>query len=221
MKALKKILAIALVICMLASTLALTSCGKDEDNGDKGNDNGGNTATNDNTYTITVVDGAKNPVEGVTVMVSPTYKTYKSNKDGKITFETDKTGLQAMITASPDGYEHSTSIVDFKSGSKELTLTVTKLADETVTYTVKIVDQNNDPVVGASVQLCYNGVCLTAVSTDANGEITNSLKAGYEVSVKVEVAPGSGYTLPAPDANGYHATIPDGETSITITVTKN
>ena len=220
MKALKKILALMLVICMLASVLAFTSCKKDDEPDDTNStDNTGNTS--ENTYTITVLDGANNPVSGVTVMVEPMYKPYTSDANGKISFEADAANLKAMILSSPDGYSHSSDIVSFKSGSKELTLTVKKDADSKVTYTVKVVDQNGDPVVGAEVQLCYkDSVCLVGVNTDENGEMTNKLDAGYEVLVKLVTLP-DGYTAPTPDASGYHATIAANKTAITIEVTKN
>ena len=88
-----------------------------------------------------------------------------------------------------------------------------------MTYTVTVVDQNGDAVVGAGVQLCYNGVCLPAVNTDDNGTITNLIKDGYEVSVLITVP--NGYSEPTPVSGTYHAVIPEGQTEITITVTKN
>ena len=220
MKALKKFLIIALLLCMAMSTLALTSCKKDNGDDTDNTDGGGNvTDTPDaDTYTITVVDGANTPVAGVKVMIDPTFKSYTSDANGKITFETDKTGLKVAILSAPEGYEYSSSPVSFKSDSKELKLTVTKLADEKVTYTVTVIDQNGDPVIGAGVQLCYNNVCLPAVETDANGVMTNTLKAGYEVSVLLTLPDGYSKT---PVSGDYHAIIPEGETTATVTVTKN
>ena len=223
MTMLKKILIIALVFCMAASMLALTSCNKDKgdntNNGENsGNDNTNNTPTGE-TYTITVVDGANNPVAGVKVMTDPGFKTYTSDAQGKITFESDKTGIKVAVLSAPEGYEYSSDAISFKSGSKELTIKVTKAQDERVTYTVTVVDQNGDAVVGAGVQLCYNGVCLPAVNTDDNGTITNLIKDGYEVSVLITVP--NGYSEPTPVSGTYHAVIPEGQTEITITVTKN
>ena len=159
MKAFKKFLILALVFCMMASMLALTSCKKDDvddTNDANGSGNTNDTPTAEPAYTITIVDGANNPVAGVKVMVEPTYKTYTSDENGKIAFDTDKTGLKVMILSSPEGYEHSSEPVSFKSGSKELKLTVSKVADDKVSYKVTVLDQNGDPVVGAGVQLCYN-----------------------------------------------------------------
>lgn len=222
MTALKKILIIALVFCMAASMLTLTSCNKDKgdnnnDTENNGNNNNDNTPTGE-TYTITVVDGANNPVAGVKVMTDPSFKTYTSDAQGKITFESDKTGIKVAILSAPEGYDYSSGAVSFKSNSKELTLTVSKAADERVTYTVTIVDQNGDAVVGAGVQLCYNGLCLPSVNTDDNGVMTNLIKDGYEVSVLLTLP--EGYSATTVSGN-YHAIIPEGQTEITVTVTKN
>ena len=89
-----------------------------------------------------------------------------------------------------------------------------------IEYTVKVVDQNGDAVVGMSIQLCPNGVCLAEkFVTDANGEITVKLNAGSAVDVKLEAL--EGYVLPVSVNDPYHAVIAAGETEITITVTKN
>ena len=220
MKAFKKILILALALCMMASMLALVSCNKDKGNDTDGTDGDGNsteTPTGDS-YTITVVDGANTPVAGVKVMIDPGYKTYTSDQNGKITFETDKTGLKVAILSAPEGYEYSSNAVSFKKDSKELKLTVTKIEDEKVTYTVTVIDQNGDAVVGAGVQLCYNGTCLLPVNTNDSGVMTNSLTGGYEVSVLLTLP--DGYSK-EPVSGKYHAVIPEGETEITVTVTKN
>ena len=222
MTVLKKILIIALVFCMAASMLTLTSCNKDKgdnnnDTENNGNNNNDNTPTGE-TYTITVVDGANNPVAGVKVMTDPGFKTYTSDAQGKITFKSDKTGIKIAVLSAPEGYEYSSDPVSFKSNSKELTIKVTKAADERVTYTVTVVDQNGDAVVGAGVQLCYKGICLPSVNTNDYGTMTNLIKDGYEVSVLLTLP--SGYSA-TPVSGDYHAVIPEGQTEITITVTKN
>ena len=74
----KKILSLILACCMLLAVLSLTSCG---DKGNDNNDNDGNTnvggETNENVkaYTVTVLDGDNNPVEGVKLVVTDE-KTY-------------------------------------------------------------------------------------------------------------------------------------------------
>ena len=73
----------------------------------------------------------------------------------------------------PSGYEYDKlnekQKVDAKDG--KVTITVTKKAAEGTNYTIRVVDQNGNPVKGAMVQMCESAeVCLTPILTDANGE---------------------------------------------------
>ena len=123
-----------------------------------------------------------------------------------------------MITNAPEGYEYSTDTVAFPTGAKELTLTVTKIADSTINYTVKVVDEAGNPVAGAELQICFDGGCLpNFFTTNANGEATAST-AKNGLHVKIISLP-EAYTAPTADSNGYHAEIPAGETTVTIVVT--
>ena len=91
---LKKILSIILVCCMLLTVLSLTACkgGDDDTDGDKTDNNGtdnnnNNEQTGNKTYTVTIVDGDNNPVEGVRLVIT----------DGK-TFPTVTTGYEGKAT---------------------------------------------------------------------------------------------------------------------------
>lgn len=232
MTVLKKILSLVLVICMLATVCSLTACGdkdKNEGTNNENNENGGNeNVSTDKTYTVTVLDGENNPVEGVKLVITDgnSYPTTTSDKDGKASVQLpEATTVSVMVTSVPDGYVKPEKVSGvyhgvFASGSTELTLKVEKEADNKVEYTVKVVDQNGDAVVGMSIQLCPNGVCLAEkFVTNENGEITVKLNAGSEVDVKLEGL--EGYTLPTPVKDSYHAVIASGETEATVTVTKN
>ena len=164
MTALKKILSLLLVISMFACMLSLTACGKpnheEENNDNSGNNvNDGNNVTNDNTYTVTVLDGDNNPVEGVKLVITndKTYPTATTDKDGKASAQFDEaTTVSVMVTSVPDGYLKPEKVSGvyhgvFASGAKDLTLKIEKEADNKVTYTVKVVDQNGDEVVGMVV----------------------------------------------------------------------
>lgn len=217
---------------MLATVCSLTACGekdKNEGTNNENNENGGNeNVSTDKTYTVTVLDGENNPVEGVKLVITDgnSYPTTTSDKDGKASVQLPKaTTVSVMVTSVPDGYVKPEKVSGvyhgvFASGSTELTLKVEKEADNKVEYTVKVVDQNGDAVVGMSIQLCPNGVCLAEkFVTNENGEITVKLNAGSEVDVKLEGL--EGYTLPTPVKDSYHAVIESGETEATVTVTKN
>ena len=232
MTAFKKILSLVLFICMFATVLTFTACNKDKNEGtnDENNEtnNGGNeNVTTDKTYTVTVLDGENTPVVGVKLVITDgnSYPTATTDKDGKASVQLpEATTVSVMVTSVPNGYVKPEKVSGvyhgvFASGATEFTLTVEKEKDNKVAYTVKVVDQNGDAVEGMSIQLCPNGVCLAEkFVTDANGEITVKLNAGYSVDVKLEGL--DGYVLPAPIKDSYHAVIAAGETEVTVTVTK-
>ena len=220
---------------MIVSVLSLTACGGDDendnntdntntDNTNTDNTNGDNTAT-DKTYTVTVLDGDNNPVAGVKLVITDekTYPNVTTDATGKASVQlpADTTTVKVMVTSVPDGYVKPEKVSGvyhgvFASGATEFTLKVEKEASNKSTYTVKVVDQNGDAVVGINVQLCYNGICAAAVPTDENGEITAQLAAGTAVDVKLYDI--NGYILPTANANGYHAS--SSETDIEIVITK-
>ena len=233
MTAFKKFLTLVLVICMLATVCSVTACknkDKNNDNNDNGvtNDCGNDNVSTDKTYTVTVLDGDNNPVEGVKLVITDgkSYPTTTSASDGKASVQLpEATTVSVMVTSVPNGYVKPEKVSGvyhgvFASGATEFTLKVEKEADNKVEYTVKVVDQNGDVVVGMPIQLCPNGVCLAEkFVTDANGEITVKLNAGYSVDVKLEGL--EGYTLPVTVKESYHAVIASGETEVTVTVIKN
>ena len=233
MTAFKKILSLVLVICMLAAVCSLTACGGKDNNDDVSNDNnndngGNNNVTTDKTYTVTVLDGENTPVEGVKLVITDgkSYPTATTDKDGKASVQlpADVT-VSVMVTSVPNGYVKPEKVSGvyhgvFAKDSTEFTLKVEKEVDNKVEYTVRVVDQNGDAVVGMSIQLCPNGVCLAEkFVTNENGEITVKLTPGSAVDVKLEGL--EGYTLPTPVKDSYHAVIESGVTEATVTVTKN
>ena len=217
---------------MLMSVLSFTACGN-KNNGNDNNTNEGsgndntNNQTTDKTYTVTILDGDKNPVEGVKLVITDekSYLTVTTNVNGQASVQLPETKVSVMVTSVPDGYEKPEKVSGvyhgvFKTGSTDLSITLSKVASNTVTYTVKVIDQNGDAVEGMQVQLCPDGVCLAdQFITGANGEISKELTPGKTIDVKLYEL--DGYTLPSSLSNGYHAVINAGETEVTITVTKN
>ena len=219
---------------MLMSVLSFTACGNKNNGNDdnKTNEGGDNNDTNNNqttdkTYTVTILDGDKNPVEGVKLVITDekSYLTVTTNVNGQASVQLPETKVSVMVTSVPDGYEKPEKVSGvyhgvFKTGSTDLSITLSKVASNTVTYTVKVIDQNGDAVEGMQVQLCPDGVCLAdQFITGANGEISKELTPGKTIDVKLYAL--DGYTLPSPLSNGYHAVINAGQTEVTITVTKN
>lgn len=223
---LRKILSLILVICMLGAMLTLTACKKDDDDTPSTNGGGDNNQTTDKTYTVTIVDGDNNPVEGVKLVMTNenSYPTATTGADGKASALFSEGTVSVMITTVPSGFVKPEKVSGiyhavFPEGTTELTITLGKEVSNKVTYTVKVVDQNGDVVEGIDVQICYDGICAAAVPTDENGEITAELAPNTVVDVKLYEL--SGYTLPAANDHGYHAVISSDATEITVTITKN
>ena len=219
---------------MLMTVLSFTACGNknngnDDDKTNEGGNNDNNTTDNQTTYktyTVTILDGDKNPVEGVklTFTDGKTYPSATTDANGKASVQLPEAKISVMVTSVPNGYEKPEKVSGvyhgvFKTDSTELTISLKKAETNTVTYTVRVIDQNGDAVEGMQIQLCPDGVCLAdQFITGANGEISKELTPGKTVDVKLYAL--DGYTLPSPLSNGYHAVINAGETEVTITVTK-
>lgn len=230
MKFLKNILSLLLIIAMLTTLASLTACKKDsddnEENENTNNDDNQTNETKKDTYTVTIVDGDNNPVEGVSLVISDgkTYPQATTDAEGKASVALDDQAIGVMISKLPDGYVKPEKVNTqyhalFQSGAKDLTVRIEKEVSNKVEYTVTVVDQDGNPVVGMNVQLCYGSTCLPAEPTDDFGEVTSDFNAGTEVKVKLYAL--DGYTLPTPPDGEYHAVIESGETEITIVVTKN
>ena len=84
--------------------------------------------------------------------------------------------------------------------------------DNTVTYTVTVVDEDGAPVVGAAVQMCVGDICKLPCPTDANGVAVFEDFDPADYAVKINV---SGYTGEAE----YH--FDANATELTVTLTKN
>lgn len=226
MNTLKKIFSLLLVISMILSVLSLTACNKDKGNDDdKGKENVTNNGNKDKTYTVTVVDGDNNPVEGVKLIITDEtkYPIVTTDKNGKASVSFPEATINVMITSVPDGYEKPKAISKgyhaiFESGSTELTLKIEKKADNNVTYTVRVIDQNGKPVEGMSVQLCYNGICAAPVATNEDGEVNANLAPDTVIDVKLYAL--DGFVLPDPVNGEYHAVIEEGDLRIDVVVTR-
>lgn len=209
---------------MLMAVLSLTACGDKDDEPKDDEINYGSTGT---VYTLNVVDQDGNPLKGVKVTFTngTQYNLAESGDDGKAVSPSLEGSVNAMVISVPDGYdkpeklENSTYHAVFEDGKTEATLVVTKQTSNKVTYTVRVLDQNDKPVEGIKVQICYNGICAAAVATDENGEIKAELDPGTVVDVKLY--PLDGYTLPDPVNGEYHAVIESDRTRIDVKVTKN
>ncbi len=223
---------LALTFCLTAA-VALISCGDTPSPSPAPEpDDGGNTDDNKTTYTVTVTDTDGAAVSGVSLLFSngtDLFKNATTDANGRATVEQDanKPFLGVSIISVPNTHvkpEATNGMYHSLFGNTTfLSLQLEKNVTETVSYTVKIVDQNGDAVQGVEIQICHT-VCVQCDLTNANGETVKELPATVTsgtLKVGILNAP-DGYTIPEATIDGsYHAIIEAGETSITITITKN
>lgn len=90
---------------------------------------------------------------------------------------------------------------------------------ETPDYIVYVVDQDGNPVIGATVTLCDDSMCLPGTVEENGAEyyLFKALKGAAKA--KVTEVP-DGYTIdPVEDPEGY-TYFAEGETTVTLKVTK-
>ena len=191
----KKIISIILAAAMLLSmSLCLFSCGDKENGGD-----GDQTETEKKvTYTVTVVDEDGNPVSGV--MVEFALKGGESfpvptKSEGKASTTTTKE-LSAKIIAVPDEYEYDNigAALAFDANGK---VTVTLKKAEVARLTIRVIDNEGNPIEGVVVQMCSaaTGQCKTPNITDENGEAFYSYEEGFKAQLTKTSALPNGYTV--------------------------
>ncbi len=93
---------------------------------------------------------------------------------------------------------------------------------ETDTYTVTVVDQNGDAVVGAEVYISNSdGTILQSATTDADGKASVDVETGTVMtSIRIASVP-DGYTVPADLGVFAHGTFEADSFEATITITKD
>ena len=207
------------VVVILAIVLLVTLL---PGNGDKGSQGGegeqqGTTDTDTKvSYVVTVVDGDGKAVEGV--VVSFTTKggspiPFPTDAEGKASYKTAKE-ITAAVTAVPSGYEYAklNQKIDFDKDGKA-TITLTKKAEE-APYTIKVVDQDGNPVAGVKVQMCDDaGLCLIPTATNEEGIATYKYQEGnFHVLLNTLV---DGYTVDDMSVYYYFT-----GREVTITITK-
>ena len=124
------------------------------------------------TYVITVVDNNGKAVVGAGVQLcKDTCLPGITNDQGTAEFKVvEDPEYKVSFMSVPEGYEGVEDAYYFEDGAYELTITLTAIEganDGKALYTVKVVDEGGNPVVGAGVQLCKD-TCLPAI-TDEDG----------------------------------------------------
>lgn len=93
----------------------------------------------------------------------------------------------------------------------------TSSKEEVSKFTVTVVDQNGDAVVGAMVQICDDENCLMPLPTDDNGKVQFNFESSDSHKVLLASCP-DGYETEYMGENYLY--IEDGETEFTFEITK-
>lgn len=154
------------------------------------------------THTLTVNAGEVYPVEGVDV-------TIERHADGATTTKTTDEEGQTTFDVYPGDYTVTGEYND-ETYSQEVTveedssvlLDVPLEAPDEVETTLKVVDQNGDPVEGVTVEAMTSippygaDVYIQSEPTDENGEVTVTAHAGQSYSIdRIEDADGNSYQV--------------------------
>lgn len=166
-------------------------------------------------YTVTVVDGNGNPIQGVKLsFITPKGIPFPGETDaqGKATYKSDEDGVTVKITSVPKGYEYDglDTVQSFDSG-RALKVTVTAPDP----FVITVVDDQGNPIAGVSVMMCdVDDSCRMPTETDSEGKAYYPYEEG-QFRVKLTNGAPDGYTIGDPDA--YHDIV---NGSVTITLTK-
>ncbi|MBO7196777.1 MAG: Ig-like domain-containing protein [Clostridia bacterium] len=216
---------IAVVLVALILLIVLIPKGNGNDGGNDGgtSQDGGSDDKGDGKvkYTVTVVDQEGNPVAGVQIFFAPKDGTsfpMATNDNGVANYTTAKE-LTVSVLSVPTGYEYdklAQSQQFDKDGNLKITVNKVEKEETGTKYTIRVVDQDGNAVVGAKVQMCEAenaGVCLVPVTTDENGEaFYNVEEKGYKAAI-TELP--DGYEK----INDDYAYFENGVATITVTKT--
>ncbi len=224
----KKLLSFILCLAMLLSFAVLaTSCGgtpetpETPDDGETpGNDEGnGGQEVNKITYTAKFVDEDGAAIKGLVVRFvrdDVASENITTDNKGEAKLELEESRDIRVELVSFDGWvEPSARKLTF---GRAYEITVELEEDTSFTLSATVVDQNGDAIVGASIQLCVGSVCLTAATTNDDGELTGTFSTPGKIKVKVVNLP-DGYIMPPVlDDDGYHFYFDEDMTDIEIEI---
>lgn len=236
---LKRLLAILLVLTLsLASCFVFVACDDDdkgqtdEDDDEKNDGDGDETGDTEKPetpakvdYTVTVIDSDGIGVMGAKVQLFDKDKNLKlpaveTDIDGKATFNRKAGNYTVLLTHVPADYVEPDYTVEYSFTNNNVLIRVEQKSYPR--YTIKVVDQHGNPVVGAEVQACTEIGCIPFGNlTDANGESWKEIVLD-DYEAKINNLP-DGYSERPGMVGQYYEFTGNAEDgfSVTISVVKN
>ena len=171
------------------------------------------------TYTVKVVDEQGVPMRDMFVKLKSELKAESDETDGQgiVTLEMpedDYAVTLSNIYSNDDIYDRYNQYFEITAQQREITLV---WVDQTVSYTIKVVDRNGNPVANAEIEVLMEQDDGSApyVVLDENGTVTIRMRPGrHKIGVsKLEIKDGS-YTYT------YYGSfeIEEGQTEIVIVI---
>ena len=209
----KKIISLLLVLAMM---LCLVACGGKDKTPDTNEGEQQGTTETKVTYTVRVIDESGNAVDGVKITITPKGGTAVPfpTKDGVVEYKTAKE-ITAAVTELPDGYEYDNlnKALSFDENGMAIVVIAKKQSASDKFFVITVVDQNGDPVVGASVTMCdTSNLCKPATKTGEDGTASYAFSEG-EYKARIISLP-EGYTVENIEEYRYFE---DGKVSFTVT----
>jgi hypothetical protein len=197
----KNILALLLALCMV---FALVACGGETETTDKDEpkQTEGTEATTEATtdgkvtYTVKVVDEKGNPYAGAMVQLClDACVPAVTDANGIATWNLEKADYKVSFVTMPEGYTAEKENFYFDTDSYEMTITIKSPAAQAKEYVVKFVDEGNNPVNGATVQLVKESGETKSLTAYENGKVSLTTK-DFVLKAVIETLP-AGYTADA------------------------
>lgn len=177
---LKRFIAIAAVFVMMAAFLCGCDSGAEDPTTTADTAAGG-------TYTVSFVDQNGNPVANVVVQFQDgngATQLAVSGADGKVSHEFDTIGNSVFLSSIPEGYSSESTAYALEEKELTIVLTAAESTDNSVSYSVTVVDQNGAPVSDVLLQFCDEENCKLPVATDAEGTVTATYEAAnYHITL--------------------------------------
>lgn len=157
-------------------------------------------------YAVTVTDGDRKPIKGVylTVITGENNKTTIVTADTGVAHTRLEPGNYPVIMELPDGYTALTTEFTLSEDRPFVSVKLDAVKVETVTYTVTVVNEDNEPLSGISVMIGSR-----VETTGADGKASFDLPRGkYTVTVS------------RADGSVQNQTFAEGETEMTIVLSQ-